>query len=102
MNGKPESDDPQIREILDRLCEVDAYERLSLLDDLSARVPDLHAPLKQLLENYDLAVKFFERAPEVLREVSVATAPPRTFSDGEIVAGRFRVRALLGYGGVGE
>ena len=102
MDDNRETENGQIRELLERLCEVDAYERLSLLDELSERVPDLQAPVKQLLENYDLAVKFFERVPELHRVASGAVAPARTLSDGEIVAERFRIRALRGQGGIGE
>lgn len=91
----------RIEELLGQLCDLEASERSDLLDEVSAGDPHLRDHVKALLDNYDSARKFFDQFPDLLRVVSDAH-PPRTFEDGEIVASRFRIKGLLGQGGVGE
>ena len=101
MDDDRETGTDRIEKLLGQLCDLEASQRSELLDEVSAGDPELREHVKRLLESYDAALKFFNQFPDLLRVASDAK-PPRTFADGQIVASRFRIRGLLGQGGVGE
>lgn len=101
MEDGRDSGSDRIEDLLEQLCDLDAAGRSQLLDQVCAGDPELRSQVDRLLESYDSAMKFVEQFPGVGRLASTAH-PDRTFADGEIVAARFRIRRLLGHGGVGE
>jgi eukaryotic-like serine/threonine-protein kinase len=101
MNQEGQNDRVGLQDILGRLSALDVSERHALLHEVSGGDPDFADRVKQILDNYDSALEFFQKFPGLLRDASEKT-PARTFSDGEIVADRFRIRCLRGQGGVGE
>jgi tetratricopeptide (TPR) repeat protein/tRNA A-37 threonylcarbamoyl transferase component Bud32 len=92
----------RIEEIVPKLLELDSAGRVGLLDEASGGDPEIRAQVKQLLDNYSSALKFFDRFPELLSAGSGPRDVARTFSDGEIVSQRFRIVGMLGEGGMGE
>lgn len=92
----------RIKAILEKLQGLDPDERTPLLDEMCAGHPGLRAQVEHLLDNYESALKFFERFPDLLLAVSDRRNVTQTFADGEIVSERFRIVGLLGEGGMGE
>ncbi|HVG54771.1 MAG TPA: protein kinase [Vicinamibacterales bacterium] len=96
------TDSTGINQIIGRLCDLNGAERSTLLDEVAEGDPALRAQIEQLLGNYDSALKFFEQFPDLLQAITTDQVPSQTFSEGDLVASRFRIRRLLGHGGVGE
>lgn len=90
----------RIQDILGELSELDVAERLEMLDHASAGDEEFRAQMKRLLDNYDSALQFSRQFPHLLLTSSAQNSP--LFSDGEIVASRFRICRLRGQGGIGE
>ncbi len=91
----------RLKELFANARSLDPAERSRMLDDVCAGDPELRVELERLLGNYDEAVRFFAKFPDLagaVRDVSSA----HTFTPGDTVAGRFRVIDFLGQGGMGE
>src|SRR5689334_17817482 len=78
----------RVEEILDSALKVDPRDRNAFLDETCSRDAELRGEVERLL----------------LESVHANAAPARTESlaPGEILAGRFRVKSLIGRGGMGE
>jgi eukaryotic-like serine/threonine-protein kinase len=92
----------RIKDILEQLQPLDPAQRSALLRDVYAVDTDLRRRIEQLLERYDSALGFFAQFPDLLTDSSEERGSTRTFSDGTLVAERFRILRLLGRGGMGE
>jgi Tfp pilus assembly protein PilF len=92
----------QIKEIFAKLHRVDPAERGAVLDDVCRGDPELRAQVEQLYDNYDAALAFFVKFPDLLGLAADGRTLTRTLSEGEILAERFRIIGLLGKGGMGE
>lgn len=90
----------RVKHLFDKARAVEPAARHALLaeaclDDAAGRIQ-----IEQLLDNYDRAVEFFDAFPDLVAAAS--RLGTRTFSSGQTVAGRFRIVAFLGEGGMGE
>ena len=102
-SGKVRSD---VWESLDSLADATpngSAERAALLDEVRAVNPELCTRIEKLFENYTAALSFFRGFVDALDDRGQDEfGSARTFSVGQLVAGRFRIVAFLGRGGMGE
>ncbi len=84
----------QVKEQFDVIVHLDAEARARGLAHLRQRDPGLCAQVQELVAND-------EEAGEFLAETLVVQQVP-SFTDAEIIAGRYRVERFVGRGGMGE
>ncbi|HEX7831801.1 MAG TPA: serine/threonine-protein kinase, partial [Thermoanaerobaculia bacterium] len=87
----PDSYWERVRELFHAASELPQSERDAYLRD-HCPDPDQLREVQSLLASADSAEAFLEPAPR----------PRRSFSAGELVAGRYVIKGLLGVGGMGE
>src|SRR5216117_598207 len=99
MDDAPRTSWERVQEILHQLVPLSASQRTPLLEDFGVGDSDLRGQIERLLDTYDTTLRAIAAGfPELLSQAHSAL---RTFSDGQIVAERFRIVRLLGHGGMG-
>jgi serine/threonine protein kinase/Tfp pilus assembly protein PilF len=83
----------RVTDIFDAALACPADQRALYLARTCAGDDDLLSEVSRLLAEFDRAGDFLERPP---------TASRQAICTGEVIAGRYRVEALLGRGGMGE
>src|SRR5262245_3074670 len=76
----------------------DPAERRAFLDGACAGDPGLRRRVERLLAADEHLVGILSRGPAA----APASAPPPPLAAGAVLAGRFKLRELLGAGGMGE
>ena len=103
MSETPGGRGERIKELFASAISVGPAARVAVLDEACAGDAELRNAVEDLLENYDSARDFFARfPPDFARQVLGMAPAPRTFSPGDLVAGRFHIVGFLGAGGMGE
>jgi eukaryotic-like serine/threonine-protein kinase len=103
MSGTAHERTNRIKELFASALPLEAAARVAALDRVCAGDAELRKAVDDLLESYDSAQPFFAQFPEgFARDVLGLAMTPPTFSDGELVAGRFRVVRFIAAGGMGE
>src|SRR5436190_23181752 len=93
----------EIKSLFDRAVDLDSGAQSSFLSAVAADDPELERSLRSLVQHYQTATSLLDGpilSQERISEYLVAGL--RTFREGEVVAGRFKIQAFLGEGGMGE
>jgi serine/threonine protein kinase/Flp pilus assembly protein TadD len=90
----------QIDTLLQRVVDVDAAERIALLDELCLGDEDLRQEVESLISFQEMAQSFLE--VPALEEAADLLSKDQAVSVGDLVLGRYRIEAQLGVGGMGE
>ena len=92
LDGRQE----RVKEIFAIAAEMAPGERGAYLDDACAGDGTLRADVERLLAGHDMSVGLIDRGPFEVEP------PVYTLGEGDVLAGRFRIITLIGYGGMGE
>src|SRR5689334_17739394 len=91
----------QVRSLFGAILELCPAERDSALEDLGRSDPQAAAEVRRLLSNLEAAKDFLEQPVAPWRETLSAQAG-HYLKAGDVLAGRYEIRRLLGAGGMGE
>src|ERR1041384_4914602 len=86
-----------VKDLFDRALALPAEERRPLLE--ASGDPELAVEVQRLIDQYEAAESFIETPPDLALELRGLDSPE--YSAGDVLAGRFEIRRLLGRGGMG-
>lgn len=103
MSETSEPRQARIKEIFASAISLGPASRIAALDDACGGDLELRQAVEALLDDYESAQHFFAQFPQdFARDALASTTAARTFSPGDVAAGRFRIVGFLGAGGMGE
>jgi eukaryotic-like serine/threonine-protein kinase len=92
----------EVRRIVEESLELPDESRESYIESACGYDAEIRAEVERLVRLYPSAGEFLETPPTLVVNVRQEADQAMVFRPGELVAGRFRIVRLIGFGGMGE